>query len=267
MKKTVLITGANSGFGYLTALKFAREGYKVFATTRSIEKSGVKDLNEIAMDENLAVEWLVLDVTNEEHRQIALSKIIEYGSLDVLVNNAGYALSGKFDELTTDDVRVQFETNFFGVLSMVNAFLPLLKESQGRIINLSSVVGRISPSNLGAYASSKHALEGYSEALSGDLRKFNIEVVVIEPGGFDTNFGKNVVSLGEKEKESFPNSSAAFLKMIRNPQIVANKIYKVSNCKYPKLRYLVGVDATLIGFAKKIMPERLLNAALKRVTV
>lgn len=136
MRKSVLITGCSSGFGYLSALKFARNGFKVYASARNLEKDGIKKLKKIILKENLQIEILKLDVTSQQDIDNATKQI---ENLNVLINNAGYGLVGSVDSFSQKEVRNQMETNFFGAFAMIKSFLPLLKKSKNaKIINLSS---------------------------------------------------------------------------------------------------------------------------------
>jgi NAD(P)-dependent dehydrogenase (short-subunit alcohol dehydrogenase family) len=268
--KTVLVTGANSGFGYLIALKFARNGWQVFATTRDLEKGGVKDMDRVAQEENLKVSWLVLDVTDKEAVKSAAEKVKESaGGLDVLVNNAGFGIIGPIESYTTDDFRKQFDTNFFGVIETTNAFLSLLKKSgEGKIINISSIAGLTAAPAYGLYGSSKHALEIYTETLRYELSDTNVRVALIEPGGFETNFGKNAAGLqvGSKADNWFERAKkiresaliggkGGLLARSRNPQRVADRVFSVANKRNPKLRNVLGSGAPIMAALRRILPD------------
>jgi NAD(P)-dependent dehydrogenase (short-subunit alcohol dehydrogenase family) len=268
--KTVLVTGANSGFGYLIALKFARNGWQVFATTRDLEKDGVKDMDRVAKEENLKVSWLVVDVTDKETIKRAAEKVKESaGGLDVLVNNAGFGIIGPIESYTTDDFRKQFETNLFGVVETTYAFLPLLKKSsEGKIINISSIAGLTAAPAYGLYGSSKHALEIYTETLRYELSDTNVRVALIEPGGFETNFGKNAAGLqaGSKVDNWFEKAKKirestliggkdGLLARSRNPQRVADRVFSVANKRNPKLRNVLGSGAPIMAVLRRILPD------------
>lgn len=269
--KKVLVTGANSGFGYLIALKFARHGYKVFATARDLAKDGVVEMNKVAKEEGLDIEWLVLDVTDQKTIDNARAKVEKEG-LDVLVNNAGFGILGPIQSYTIDDFQKQFDANFFGVVRMVYAFLPTLIASRGgRIINISSIAGLIVSPAYGLYSSSKFALEAYTEALRYELFQTNVKVSLVEPGGFDTNFSVNAKGLtsgdaGEKSYEKWYRQVRDFRNRFvgrfgmtksrnRDPQIVADRVYKISEMENPKLRNLVGAGTPLTAFIRKIVPS------------
>jgi NAD(P)-dependent dehydrogenase (short-subunit alcohol dehydrogenase family) len=186
MAKTIFITGASRGFGKLWAEAFLQRGDKVIATARDI--SALDDLVNKYDDNILALQ---LDVNNREADFEAIHKAKEYfGSIDVLINNAGYGLFGAIEEMTEKDARDQMETNFFGLLWLSQAVLPVMREQgHGHIIQLSSVLGLISRPVLGLYAASKFAVEGLSESLAAEVRGFGIRVSIIEPAGFDTEWG------------------------------------------------------------------------------
>ena len=267
MKKTVLITGANSGFGYLTALKFARNGYKVYATTRYMSKEGVTNLLDIAKKETLDVEWLVLDVTKNETIQQAKTKIKH---LDVLVNNAGFGMFGLVEEMSEGDIQTQFDTNFFGVFRTIKAFLPIMKEEkESYIINVSSVAGIATFARYGIYSASKFALEALTFALRLEVEKYNIRVAMVEPGSFKTNFGDNVKVIGEDRKSKKNSVLIKFQnkisKAFSHPEKVANKIYKLCQKNNPPLQNFVGLDANLVAFFKKVLPSWFWNALAKGI--
>lgn len=190
MKKAI-ITGSSSGFGYLTALTLARNGYKVWATMRDSngKNSPKKDeLEALAAKENLSITVAELDITSDASVKTLTEQIInEEGSLDILVNNAGVMYVGITEAYSLEQVQEQFDTNFFGVIRTSIAFLPLLKKSDdGVIINISSLAGRLVFPYFGIYCASKFALEAYSEALKYELKSLGVDVSVIEPGPFPT---------------------------------------------------------------------------------
>ncbi len=266
MKKTVLVTGANSGFGYLIALKFARKGWNVFATTRDLKKEGVERLNKVAKEEGLSVEWLVFDVSNAEQIEKEVRKVKR---LDVLVNNAGFGVLGPIESYTTEDFRKQFEANFFGVLNVTYAFLPKLKESgDGKIINMSSVAGQIVAPAYGPYSSSKYALEAYSEALRYEMADSGVKVSLVEPGGFETDFSKNAVGLNVDANENswfgrikkfrqkhFLNKEGGIIAWLRDPQRVADKVFHISRKRNPGFRYAVGAGSLSTMLLRKFLPD------------
>ena len=272
--RRILITGANSGFGYLSTLEFARKGDYVYATTRNLKNEGVLNINEKAKNENLNIEWLVLDITKEKE----IEKVVEYvkkNGLDVLVNNAGYGEVGPIELLTMEQVRKQMETNYFGTVNLTKQLIPYFREKrEGRIITVASIAGRVAAPLYGVYSASKYAVEGFFEALRTELYSFNVKVSMVEPGAFKTGFGKNmeenIISLVkgtdyenwyermEKSRDLWSsNSNNSHLNNLRKPDIVSRTIYRVSRLNNPSLRYTVGIDAFLISLVKKVLPDRL----------
>jgi NAD(P)-dependent dehydrogenase (short-subunit alcohol dehydrogenase family) len=180
--KIVVITGANSGIGLVTALELARNGYRVVAGMRSVERGA--ELMKIASAERLPIEAVALDLTQEASCEQAVRTVLErHGRIDVLVNNAGIGVIAPIEEADLNEVRMAFETNVFGPMRLVQLVLPGMRERQaGCIVNLSSIAGRFVNGGQGFYAASKFALEAASEALAQELRRFGIRVCIIEPG-------------------------------------------------------------------------------------
>ena len=172
MEKVALVTGSSSGIGLETALSLARDGYHTFASMRNVEKAG--ELEHAAKKENLPIEIIELDVDKEESIISAIKKVVtKNGRLDVLVNNAGYGQFGCTEDLTINDFRKQFETNFFSIVRIIQEVAPIMrKQNSGNIINISSVVGRMGLPGSSAYISSKFALEGLGECLRYELGQF-----------------------------------------------------------------------------------------------
>src|ERR1700744_1301426 len=188
MAKTIFITGASRGFGKLWAEALLQRGDKVIATARNVSA-----LDELVSKYGDNILPLQLDVNDREAGFAAIAKAKEhFGSIDVLINNAGYGLFGAIEEITEKDARDQMETNFFGLLWLSQAVLPIMREQgHGHIIQLSSVLGLISRPVLGLYAASKFAVEGLSESLAAEVKGFDIKVSIIEPAGFDTEWGSS----------------------------------------------------------------------------
>jgi len=201
MEKTAVVTGSSSGIGFETSLALAREGYYTYATMRDIKKGNT--ILDIAKKENLKLEVLALDVDKETTIKKTIDKIIRgRNRIDVLVNNAGYGLFGCLEDLSIDDLKAQFETNFFGVVRTIQAILPKMrKQKSGIIVNVSSIAGRIGFPVSPAYISSKFALEGLSESMRYELEPFGIKTIIIEPGVIKTNF---MVSLKKSMKPDSP---------------------------------------------------------------
>ena len=192
-RKVVLITGCSSGFGYLTALKFARNRYQTFAGVRDLESPGAKKLEELKIQEDLQLEVLKIDVTDNESVRRGVEAILRQEKrIDILINNAGFGTVGPVEEFSLDEIKDQYETNVYGVLRMIKAVAPTMRaQKSGHIINISSIAGLVTFPLYGLYSSSKRALEGLTEDLRFDLSHFGIKVVLVEPGSFGTSFSQN----------------------------------------------------------------------------
>jgi NAD(P)-dependent dehydrogenase (short-subunit alcohol dehydrogenase family) len=190
---TVLITGTSSGIGMSTALELARAGHSVIATMRNPGAS--PDLAQIAAREGLPLKVLTLDVNSDDSVRSCFAAVAE--PIDVLVNNAGVECHGSVEELSMEEIIGTMNTNYFGAIRCIRAVLPRMREARsGCIINISSIAGRIAGSPLGAYAASKFALEAISEALAGEVKSFNIRVVVVQPGIQDTKMARSILEKG-----------------------------------------------------------------------
>ena len=253
-----VVTGSSSGIGFKTSLLLARKGVYTYATMRNLSKS--EEILNYAKKENLPLETLVLDVIDARSISNAIQKIInERRRIDVLVNNAGYSLLGPLEQLQINEIKDAFETNFFGVIKLIQSVLPTMrKQRYGRIINVSSVAGRIGFPLSSAYVSSKFALEGLTESLRYEVQKFGIHVVLIEPGVIKTNFannlrvGKNVKTLQDIKGINSPyveiteKRISALRPRIEKglpPSKVAEVIVEAVMFDNPEARYLVGEDA------------------------
>ena len=261
----VLITGCSSGFGLLAALHFARQGDTVYATMRDPAKAGAL---EAARDkESLPIHVVPLDVTDDASVANAVRQVVaEAGRIDVLVNNAGIGIHGPIEDTDVAEVKEIFETNVFGAMRAVNAVAPTMRQQgSGTIVNVSSLAGRVVAPFGGIYSASKYAVEALSEALHYELHPFGIRVVVIEPGGFETRFGDNRrVSSRFTEGSAYLDLERRFEASLErlpgrggpgDPQVVAEAIYNAVQDKEPKLRYLVGQDAEMIGGLRKQMDD------------
>lgn len=276
-KGTALITGASSGIGFATTLHFATRGYKVIGTSRSVDK--LAGLRDEALRRNVDVEFVEMDINAPNTIESKVPKLLSsHGNVTVLVNNAGYGLWGPFVSLSLDELRSQFETNFFAPARLMQAVLPsMIKEGHGTIVNVSSVLGRISIPFSGAYVASKHALEGVSESMRTELWPMGIRIVVVEPGYIQTDFHANQVlaeaaaspdspyyPLVEKNKPQHNDYERIFA---NNAEKVARVVHKAVSAKKPAFRYPVGVDARLGMMASRVLPERLFHSLLSRATI
>ncbi len=261
MALNVLITGANSGFGLLTAATFARAGHTVHAGLRTPAKGGAL---EALAKEGLPVKPVRLDVTDEASVQAAVREASAAAPIDVLVNNAGFEVAGPVEHLSDASMTRQFDTNVLGVLRLVRAVAPALRErGAGTIINVSSVAGLLVAPFAGAYSASKHAVEALSEALWFELRPFGVRVVLIEPGAFTTRFGDNVITEPAYGDDSpYRPVAARFSAAMegfrsgppQDPQEVADLIVAAALDPDPKLRQLAGDDARMLAPLYKSLP-------------
>jgi NAD(P)-dependent dehydrogenase (short-subunit alcohol dehydrogenase family) len=265
--KVALVTGSSSGIGFETSLMLARAGFNTYASMRNLEKS--KNLTEIAKKEKLPLQVVQLDVNNDGSVKDAIVKILKADQrIDVLINNAGYGLFGSVEDTSIEEIKAQFETNFFGVVRVTQQVLPLMRrQNSGTIVNVSSVGGLIGLPALSAYHSTKFALEGLSESIAFELEPFGIRVVIIEPGVIRTNIlnssssAKKALdpkspyfSLSQKLNDNFKSMMESELSS--PPEEVAKVILQAVTSENPQLRYSVGDDAANLIHARKNMPDK-----------
>ncbi len=267
-RKTAIVTGTSSGFGMYCAIELAKAGFNVVSTMRNVGRA--EALLKLA-DENKVSDQIflhALDVTSTDSIQTFKGYIKELPNIDVLVNNAGYALGGFSEELSINEYRLQFETNVFGVMAVTQSVLPFMrKNKRGRIINMSSISGKFGFPGLSPYTASKHALEGYSESLRLELRPFGIDVVLIEPGSYQTNIWSSIDNLTIDSQSPYSFYMDALLKNMEsskaghgNPIDVANLVTKLAiSTKTPKLRYPIGKGVRLTLWLKSILPWKILE--------
>ena len=274
--KTVLITGASSGIGRAIAVYMAQRGFSVIAASRSAER--LQTLIGEASRSGLPISAVEMDPNSDESVSGVLPALIEdRGGIDVLVNNAGYILWGPVGSLSVVELEAQFETNLFACQRLIRAVLPgMIERGHGTIINISSVAGRLAVPFSGAYAASKFALEGLSEALRVELWPLGVRVVLVEPGLFRTNLLNTKVVAEEAEVEGSPyaryverlrSRHRKFEKISRDPVKVARVIHKIARSRRPAFRYVVGMDASLGILGKRLLPERLFQTLLSRATL
>jgi len=258
MQKVALVTGSSSGIGYETCIALAKDGFQTFASMRDIKKS--EKLKQIADKENLPITILELDVDSEESIISAIKKIMsDSGQIDILVNNAGYGQFGCLEDVTVDEFRKQFETNFFSIVRIIQEVAPIMrKQGSGIIVNISSLAGRMGLPGSPAYISSKFALEGLVECLRYELGMFGIKTTLIEPGVVKTNFF-NAMRIPESKKDpkykQITDNMLTGLKMMVEmgtpPSQVANTVVKAIHDKEMLPRYVVGTDAAMFMDAKR----------------
>ncbi|MBH0172462.1 SDR family oxidoreductase [Fictibacillus sp. 23RED33] len=267
-RKTAIVTGTSSGFGMYCAIELAKAGFNVVSTMRNVGRA--EALLKLA-DENKVSDQIflhALDVTSTDSIQTFKGFIKELPNIDVLVNNAGFALGGFSEELSINEYRLQFETNVFGVMAVTQSVLPFMrKNNRGRIINMSSISGKFGFPGLSPYTASKHALEGYSESLRLELRPFGIDVVLIEPGSYQTNIWSSIDNLTIDSQSPYSFYMDALLKNMEsskaahgNPIDVAKLVTKLAiSTKTPKLRYPIGKGVSLTLRLKSILPWKILE--------
>jgi NAD(P)-dependent dehydrogenase (short-subunit alcohol dehydrogenase family) len=264
-QKVAIVTGSSSGIGYATSLMLARKGFYTYASARNIDKSA--NLQSIADAERLPLKLIKLDVTDDSSVNDAVEKIVsEKGRINVLVNNAGYALFGAFEDLSIDEMKAQFETNFFGVVRVTQHVLPIMRtkyNGNGVIVNVSSVNGHVAFPVISAYVATKFALEGLSESIAYELEPFGIKVILIEPGAIGSSFMKGSVLPKRVLDPESPYSE--FVQKVRvkissdhenatQPEEVAKVIVQGISSEKPEFRYVVGSDAVNLLEARKNMP-------------
>ena len=251
-KRTVLVTGCSSGIGLATYHVLSRNNFMTYGTVRNLSKAN--KIQDLIKRENLDLNILQLDVDDEQSIKLAVKKILtDRGRIDVLINNAGYGMFGPVEEITTQEIKKQFETNFFGIFRLIKAIVPIMRnQGSGIIVNISSMVGRFGVPLNSAYVSSKFAVEGLSEAISFELEEFGIRVIVIEPGVVKSDFFQNVKIKGMNPDSPYHNLmerrviflNQAMKNSLTSNYDVANTILDALNSKDPKFRYVIGNDAT-----------------------
>ena len=268
MSKVVLVTGASSGMGREAAIVLARRGHRVYAGARRMDR--MADLAEHGVT---AVE---LDVTRGDDNERVANRVIESeGRIDVLINNAGFGLYGPVEDVPLDDARYQFEVNLFGLAHLTQLVLPHMREQgSGRIVNVSSVGGRVY-SPLGAwYHATKHALEGWSDCLRIEAAPFNIEVVVVQPGAIKTEFGDvTEVQLRRHAEGAYRAQIEPWLKMRDDPRIMdratdakvlAEVFAEAATTGKPRRRYVKGMLARPALFVRKWLGDGVYEFILRR---
>jgi len=259
-QKIAVVTGSSSGIGLETSLYLAKNGFKTYATMRNLSKA--QNIKQRIDDENLPVEILQLDVTDDTSVRNAINKIVEKeGRIDVLVNNAGYVLVGASEDLSSDEIKAVFDTNVFGVFRTTQAVLPTMrKQNDGRIITISSLSGFAGFPAISAYVSTKYAVEGFTESLRYEVSRFGIKASVVEPGIIKTQAMERAIT-AKRSKENSPYSE--IVKTIKKgiesgmekkgspASVVAEAVLKAATEKNPEIRYPAGEDAKMLLQARK----------------
>jgi NAD(P)-dependent dehydrogenase (short-subunit alcohol dehydrogenase family) len=271
LSKAVLITGCSTGIGRATALRLARGGHKVYASARRVDS--IADLAAAGC------EVLALDVCDEASMHAAVAHVEQReGAVGVLVNNAGYGSEGPVEEVPMEEIRRQFETNFFGLVRLTQLVLPGMRRQRwGRIINLSSMGGRMALPGGGVYHATKYAVEALSDALRVEVKNFGIDVVIIEPGAIKTEFGRTAIervdrlgqpgsaydgfrdTLKKQINSAFEGPMARFA---APPDTVAKVIEGAITASRPRTRYLITFGAHLLVGLRRWLPDRAFDALI-----
>lgn len=272
-----LITGASGGLGLLTSLALAEAGFYVLASMRELSKKDnlIEKAREKGVEANIAC--VGLNVTHQDDINTLIPDIIkQYGAIDVLINNAGYAAGGFTEELPLEDWRRQFETNVFGLIAVTKAVLPYMRERRrGTILNLSSISGRVALPGLAPYSASKYAVEGFSEALRLEMLPYGVHVVLIEPGSYQTDiwskgmdhFNIDGDSPYKEEADTLMRIVSHIAETAGDPKEVARLIVKMAQDDHPDLRSPVGKSVKTITRLKNVLPWKWLERViLKKVS-
>jgi NAD(P)-dependent dehydrogenase (short-subunit alcohol dehydrogenase family) len=272
--KVALVTGSSSGIGYETSLMLARNGFLTYATMRNLKKS--ENIKSVAEKEKLPLKVVGLDVTDDGSVKNAMQSITaESSTIDVLVNNAGYALNGAFEDIAIEELKAQYETNLFGVTRVTQAVLPFMrKQKSGIIVNISSGVVPMGGFPGGsAYVSTKFAIEGLSGSMRYELEPLGIKVVLVEPGVIGTNFVNAVVAAKKSRDPNSPYSqimqkmAASFEEVMKNassPELVARVVLKAITDENPSLIYIAGKDIEQLKEAKGSMSDEEFYRMMKK---
>lgn len=274
-RRRALVTGASSGIGRLTVSQFLRRGWTVIATLRRAEERRALYAEELAAHPG-ALELMSLDVADPGERAEVVARVLAAGALDCLVNNAGYGLFGALEDVSEEQLRRQFEVNFFAAALLTRALLPALRRARGSVLLVSSVLGRAGFPLTGGYCASKFALEGLGEALYHELRPSGVRVGIVEPGGRKTRFAANA-EWAAGDSEVYREATAAYRGLLdrvrgrrgeRSGQAVAAALVRLAEAKTVPLRTGIGGDAAAMRVAAALLPEgaraRLFAAAFRR---
>ncbi len=262
-QKVALITGVSSGIGLATAKKLLNRGFHTFGTIRETSHPG-----------GLAagLEIVRLDVRDDDSVRHGIQEVLDRaGRIDALINNAGTVLFGSLEETSIDEAKELFETNFFGVLRMCQAVLPIMRQQNfGRIINISSVLGFLPAPYMGIYAATKHAIEGYSASLDHEVRRFGIRVSMIEPGFTRTNLSQK----GQLVRQPLADYSVELRNVMdavarsiadgAQPETVASVVVRALTDRNPRLRYAGGREAKILSVLKRFAPSGILDNGVRK---
>ena len=259
--KTTLVTGVSSGIGREIAQLLAERGARVFGSVR----------NPKAASPIRGVDLVGMDVTDDTSVNAAVQTIVQKaGPVQLLVNNAGYSLMGALEETSVDEARQQFETNLFGVLRVTNAILPAMRQQGfGRIVNISSVLGFLPAPYMGVYAASKHAVEGYTETLDHEIRRFGVRALLVEPAYTKTNirgnskFAKAALEVYADERKRLTGLVQQNIEHGDDPRLVAEAVSQALTAKSPRLRYPVGKGVALSRM-RRFVPAAIFDKSFRK---
>jgi NAD(P)-dependent dehydrogenase (short-subunit alcohol dehydrogenase family) len=259
--KITLVTGVSSGIGREIAQLLAERGARVFGSVR----------NPNSASPIRGVDLVGMDVTDDTSVRAAVQAIVQKaGPVQLLVNNAGYSLMGALEETSVDEARQQFETNLFGVLRVTNAILPAMRQqSFGRIVNISSVLGFLPAPYMGVYAASKHAVEGYTETLDHEIRRFGVRASLVEPAYTKTNFrgnskfAKAALEVYADERNRLTGLVQQNIEHGDDPRLVAESVFQALTAKSPRLRYPVGKGASLSRM-RRFVPVAIFDKSFRK---
>ncbi|MGL4760967.1 MAG: oxidoreductase [Sarcina sp.] len=270
MKKVALITGASSGIGFDTAIELQKKDYIIYGAARRLDRLETLKQNGINIVE--------LDVTNEESMVKCVETILaKEGRIDVLVNNAGYGSFGAIEDVSMEEARRQVEVNVFGLARMTQLVLPNMRANKyGKIVNISSMAGKMHTPFGGWYHATKFAVEGFSDCLRMEVAEFGIDVILVEPGGIKTDWGTIAADNLEKSSKdgAYAKDANKAAKVMRKrytgnsltmPIVIANTIVKAVTARRPKTRYLVGYAAKPGVFMRRILSDRMFDKIIKRM--
>jgi short-subunit dehydrogenase len=277
MQRVAVVTGSSSGIGFETSLALARNGFHTFATMRNLEEDS-KHIMDTATDENLPLQAIQLDVNNEKSVTDAIDRIVkERGHIDVVVNNAGYDLDGAIEEISIDEMRAMFETNCFGAVKVMKAVIPMMRNQRsGKIVNITSMGGRIAIPFHSIYHGTKFALEGMSESIQYELEPFGVKIILIEPGAVASNFWRSMKTAAKRSESKstdspyykMENKVSEYIKQWAQnampPSEVAKAILEAVTSEHPAFRYVVGKDATTSLEARKNMSDAEFQDLIKK---
>lgn len=260
-RPVAIVTGSTAGIGLATADLLKKEGYTVYGTSRRPESNSQ---NGIAM--------LACDVTSDESVALVIAEVLRRnGRIDLLVNNAGFGLIAGAEESSIEQAKSVFDVNVFGVMRMTNHVLPVMRQQgNGRVINISSVVGFMPAPYYAIYGATKHAIEGYSQTLDHEVRGFGIRIISIEPSFTRTSFESNLVApdqplaIYDSARKAIINTSRQQVEKGDQPEVVAQVVLKAAHATKPRLRYPAGPAARQLAFMRKLVPEGIFNSILRK---